>query len=31
MAAINDGTLKARKMGNAYRISNDALEAFLNS
>jgi len=31
MAAINDGTLKARKLGNAYRISNDALEAFLNS
>ena len=29
MAAITDGTLKARKMGNAYRISNDALEEFL--
>jgi excisionase family DNA binding protein len=29
IAAINDGSLKARKMGNAYRISKDALEAFL--
>lgn len=30
MAAINDGSLKARKLGNAYRISKDAVEAFLN-
>jgi excisionase family DNA binding protein len=30
MAAINDGSLKAKKLGNAYRISKDALEAFLN-
>ncbi len=29
MSAINDGSLKARKLGNAYRISKDALEAFL--
>lgn len=29
VAAINDGSLKARKLGNAYRISKDALEAFL--
>jgi excisionase family DNA binding protein len=29
IAAINDGSLKARKLGNAYRISKDALEAFL--
>ncbi|HVN16656.1 MAG TPA: SPFH domain-containing protein [Anaerolineales bacterium] len=31
IAAINDGSLKAKKLGNAYRISRDALEAFLNS
>ena len=30
MAAIEAGDLAARKVGNAYRISNDALEAFLN-
>jgi excisionase family DNA binding protein len=29
VAAITDGTLKARKMGNAYRISKAALEEFL--
>jgi excisionase family DNA binding protein len=29
MAAINAGDLKARKIGSAYRISKDALEAFL--
>ncbi len=28
-AAIDDGSLKARKLGNAYRISKEALEAFL--
>jgi excisionase family DNA binding protein len=31
MAAINDGSLKAKKLGNAYRISREALEAFLKS
>src|SRR5512138_1142635 len=30
VAAINDGSLKARKLGSAYRISREALEAFLN-
>jgi excisionase family DNA binding protein len=29
MAAINDKSLKAKKMGNAYRISKAALEEFL--
>lgn len=29
MAAIQAGDLKARKLGNAYRISKEALEAFL--
>jgi excisionase family DNA binding protein len=29
MAAINDGSLKAKKLGNAYRISRDSVEAFL--
>jgi excisionase family DNA binding protein len=29
MAAINDGSLKAKKLGNAYRISRDSLETFL--
>ena len=29
MAAINDGSLKAKKLGNAYRISRESLEAFL--
>jgi len=31
MAAINDGSLKAKKLGNAYRISKTSLEEFLNS
>ena len=31
IAAINDGALKAKKLGNAYRISKTALEEFLNS
>jgi len=31
MAAINDGSLKAKKLGNAYRISKEALEEFLKS
>ncbi len=31
VAAINSGDLKARKLGSAYRISREALEAFLNS
>ncbi|MDX1378739.1 MAG: SPFH domain-containing protein [Anaerolineales bacterium] len=30
IAAINDKSLRARKMGNAYRISKNALEEFLN-
>jgi excisionase family DNA binding protein len=29
MAAITAGDLKARKIGNAFRISKDALDAFL--
>jgi excisionase family DNA binding protein len=29
LAAINDKSLKAKKMGNAYRISKAALEEFL--
>jgi excisionase family DNA binding protein len=29
LAAIEAGDLKARKLGNAYRISREALEAFL--
>jgi excisionase family DNA binding protein len=29
MAAITAGDLKARKLGNAYRISKDALDAFM--
>jgi len=29
MAAINDGSLKAKKLGNAYRISKAAVEEFL--
>jgi excisionase family DNA binding protein len=29
MAAITAGDLKARKIGNAYRISKDALDTFL--
>jgi excisionase family DNA binding protein len=31
VAAITEGTLKAKKLGNAYRISKDSLEEFLNS
>ena len=31
VAAITEGTLKAKKLGKAYRISKDALEEFLNS
>ncbi|MBN1535131.1 MAG: SPFH domain-containing protein [Anaerolineales bacterium] len=30
IAAINAGDLKAKKIGNAFRISKDALDAFLN-
>ncbi|HLO14868.1 MAG TPA: SPFH domain-containing protein [Anaerolineales bacterium] len=31
VAAINEGSLKARKLGSAYRISKESLEAFLKS
>jgi len=31
LAAIADGSLKAKKLGNAYRISKESLEAFLKS
>jgi len=31
VAAITEGTLKAKKLGKAYRISKEALEEFLNS
>ena len=31
IAAITEGTLKAKKLGSAYRISKESLEAFLNS
>jgi len=31
MAAINDGSLKAKKLGNAFRISREAVEDFLKS
>ncbi len=31
MSAIQDGSLKAKKVGKAYRISKEALEAFLKS
>lgn len=31
VAAITEGTLKAKKLGKAYRISKDSLEEFLNS
>ncbi len=31
MSAIKDGSLKARKLGNSYRISKEALEDFLKS
>jgi len=31
MASITDGSLKAKKVGKAYRISKDNLESFMNS
>ncbi len=31
MSAIKDGSLKAKKVGTAYRISKEALEEFLKS
>jgi excisionase family DNA binding protein len=31
LTAIKDGSLKAKKLGNAYRISKDSLEEFLKS
>ncbi len=31
MGAITDGSLKAKKLGNAYRISKEAVEDFLKS
>jgi excisionase family DNA binding protein len=31
LGAIKDGSLKAKKLGSAYRISKDAVEAFLKS
>ena len=31
MAAIEAGQLKAKKIGNAYRISRTAIDEFLNS
>jgi excisionase family DNA binding protein len=31
VAAIQDGSLKAKKLGSAYRISKESLEAFLKS
>jgi excisionase family DNA binding protein len=31
IAAINDGSLKAKKLGSAYRISKESLEEFLKS
>ncbi|HNE03339.1 MAG TPA: excisionase family DNA-binding protein, partial [Anaerolineales bacterium] len=31
MAAIQDGSLKAKKVGKAFRISKDNLESFMNS
>jgi excisionase family DNA binding protein len=31
MAAITSGSLKAKKLGNSYRISRQSLEEFLNS
>ena len=31
LAAIQDGSLKAKKLGNAYRISKESLETFLKS
>jgi len=31
IAAIEAGDLRARKLGNAYRISKNAMEEFLNS
>jgi excisionase family DNA binding protein len=31
VAALESGDLKGKKLGNAYRISKEALMAFLNS
>jgi excisionase family DNA binding protein len=31
LEAIKDGSLKAKKVGKAFRISKDNLEAFMNS
>jgi excisionase family DNA binding protein len=31
MAAINDGSLKAKRVGKAYRINKDNLDSFMNS
>jgi excisionase family DNA binding protein len=31
LAAIKDGSLKAKKLGKAYRISKEALEEFLKN
>ncbi|MFN8413684.1 MAG: excisionase family DNA-binding protein [Anaerolineales bacterium] len=31
MASIQDGSLKAKKVGKSFRISKDNLEAFMNS
>ena len=31
MAAIKDGSLKAKKVGKAFRISKDNLDSFMNS
>ena len=31
LAAITDGSLKAKKVGKAFRISKDNLDAFMNS
>ena len=31
IAAINSGDLKAKKIGNAFRISKEAIEEFLKS
>jgi excisionase family DNA binding protein len=31
LEAIKDGTLKAKKVGKAFRISKDNLDTFMNS
>ncbi len=31
VAAITSGDLKAKKIGNSFRISKDAIEAFMKS